>query len=150
MSTRQSTTSTEKAASNFNLGFVPSERKIYDGTKQFDPIADQDMRLEELASLAATKKKITEQENVLKDSFLPLLLAELDDNEENPKIRHSVYHKVLVALTTRTTYKFSEELTNKRVELDKALKDLKAEEQKAIRHGDATHVQSTRSIRFTG
>ena len=128
MSTRQSTTSTEKAASNFNLGFVPSERKIYDGTKQFDPIADQDMRLEELASLAATKKKITEQENVLKDSFLPLLLAELDDNEENPKIRHSVYHKVLVALTTRSTYKFSEELTNKRVELDKALADLKAEE----------------------
>ena len=150
MSTRQSTTSTEKAASNFNLGFVPSERKIYDGTKQFDPIADQDMRLEELASLAATKKKITEQENVLKDSFLPLLLAELDDNEENPKIRHSVYHKVLVALTTRSTYKFSEELTNKRVELDKALKDLKAEEQKAIRHGEATFVQSTRSIRFTG
>ena len=150
MSTRQSTKSTEKAASNFNLGFVPSERKIYDGTKQFDPIADQDMRLEELASLAATKKKITEQENVLKDSFLPLLLAELDDNEENPKIRHSVYHKVLVALTTRSTYKFSEELTNKRVELDKALKDLKAEEQKAIRHGEATLVQSTRSIRFTG
>ena len=150
MSTRQSTTSTEKAASNFNLGFVPSERKIYDGTKQFDPIADQDMRLEELASLAATKKKITEQENVLKDSFLPLLLAELDDNEENPKIRHSVYHKVLVALTTMSTYKFSEELTNKRVELDKALADLKAEEKKAIRHGDATLVQSTRSIRFTG
>jgi len=150
MSTRQSTTSTKKAASNFNLGFVPSERKIYDGTKQFDPIADQDMRLEELASLAATKKKITEQENVLKDSFLPLLLAELDDNEENPKIRHSVYHKVLVALTTRSTYKFSEELTNKRVELDKALADLKAEEKKAIRHGDATLVQSTRSIRFTG
>ena len=150
MSTRQSTKSTEKAASNFNLGFVPSERKIYDGTKQFDPIADQDMRLEELASLAATKKKITEQENVLKDSFLPLLLAELDDNEENPKIRHSVYHKVLVALTTRSTYKFSEELTNKRVELDKALADLKAEEKKAIRHGDATLVQSTRSIRFTG
>ena len=150
MSTRQSTTSTEKAASNFNLGFVPSERKSYDGTKQFDPIADQDMRLEELASLAATKKKITEQENVLKDSFLPLLLAELDDNEENPKIRHSVYHKVLVALTTRSTYKFSEELTNKRVELDKALADLKAEEKKAIRHGEATLVQSTRSIRFTG
>ena len=150
MSTRQSTTSTEKAASNFNLGFVPSERKIYDGTKQFDPIADQDMRLEELASLAATKKKITEQENVLKDSFLPLLLAELDDNEENPKIRHRVYHKVLVALTTRSTYKFSEELTNKRVELDKALADLKAEEKKAIRHGEATLVQSTRSIRFTG
>ena len=150
MSTRQSTTSTKKAASNFNLGFVPSERKIYDGTKQFDPIADQDMRLEELASLAATKKKITEQENVLKDSFLPLLLAELDDNEENPKIRHSVYHKVLVALTTRSTYKFSEELTNKRVELDKALADLKAEEKKAIRHGEATLVQSTRSIRFTG
>jgi hypothetical protein len=43
----------------------------------------------------------------------------------------------LVALTTRSTYKFSEELTNKRVELDKALADLKAEEKKAIRHGDA-------------
>ena len=150
MSTRQSTPSTDSVASKPNLGFVPSERKVYDSTKQFDPIADQDMRLEELASLAATKKKITEQENVLKDSFLPLLLAELDDNEENPKIRHSVYHKVLVALTTRSTYRFSKELTKRRVELENALKDLKAEEQKAIRHGKATLVQTTRSIRFTG
>ena len=150
MSTRQSTPSTDSVASKPNLGFVPSERKVYDSTKQFDPIADQDMRLEELASLAATKKKITEQENVLKDSFLPLLLAELDDNEENPKIRHSVYHKVLVALTTRSTYRFSKELTKRRVELENALKDIKAEEQKAIRHGKATLVQTTRSIRFTG
>ena len=47
MSTRQSTPSTDSVASKPNLGFVPSERKVYDSTKQFDPIADQDMRLEE-------------------------------------------------------------------------------------------------------
>ena len=71
MSTRQSTKQTKKVAPQFDLGFVPTdERQInYEGTKELDPIADRDMRLEELSFIASQKKKLTEEENKLKNSF---------------------------------------------------------------------------------
>ena len=57
MSTRQSTKQTKKVAPQFDLGFVPTdERQInYEGTKELDPIADRDMRLEELSFIASQK-----------------------------------------------------------------------------------------------
>ena len=152
MSTRQSTKQTKKVAPQFDLGFVPTnERQInYEGTKELDPIADRDMRLEELSFIASQKKKLTEEENKLKNSFLPELLAELEDSEENPKIRHTAFHKMLVTLTRRSTYRYTAGLVERREKLEKELADLKAEEKKQIRHGEATLVETTNSIRFSG
>ena len=69
-----------------------------------------------------------EEENKLKNSFLPELLAELEDSEENPKIRHTAFHKMLVTLTRRSTYRYTAGLVERREKLEKELADLKAEE----------------------
>ena len=44
----------------------------------------------------------------------------------------------------------SEQEQVRREKLEKELADLKAEEKKQIRHGEATLVETTNSIRFSG
>ena len=57
--------------------------------KKFDPVADQDNRLMQMLELSlAIKDKKTEYDD-LRKSFTNDLKAALDDNEDNPKIRHS-------------------------------------------------------------
>ena len=57
---------------------------------------------------------------------------------------------MLVTLTRRSTYGYTAGLVERREKLEKELADLKAEEKKQIRHGEATLVETTNSIRFSG
>ena len=78
------------------------------------------------------------------------LKAGLDDNEENPKIRHSENPRVHVYLSKRRVYKYSDKLTAKRLKLEAQMADLKDEEAKEVRHGKADLTKETFTVSFKG
>ena len=112
-------------------------------TKKFDPVADQDNRLMQMLELSLAIKDQKSDYDVLRKSFENDLKAGLDDNEENPKIRHSENPRVHVYLSKRRVYKYSDKLTAKRIKLEAQMADLKDEEAKEVRHGKADLTKET-------
>ena len=119
-------------------------------TKKFDPVADQDNRLMQMLELSLAIKDQKSDYDVLRKSFENDLKAGLDDNEENPKIRHSENQRVHVYLSKRRVYKYSDKLTAKRIKLEAQMADLKDEEAKEVRHGKADLTKETFTVSFKG
>ena len=118
--------------------------------KKFDPVADQDNRLMQMLELSlAIKDKKSEYDDIRK-SFMNDLKAGLDDNEENPKIRHSENDRVHVYLSKRRVYKYSDKLTAKRIKLEAQMADLEDEEAKEVRHNKAELTKETFTVSFKG
>ena len=149
--TTSNTKSTEKTTPKHNLFEIAQKRSV-SGTanKRFDPIADQDNRLMQLRELNALSKKIKVEIDELRESFKPVLRAELEDSEENPKVRHSEDEKIHVYLSVRKKYKYSEKLITKRQKLDNQMADLKAEEAKEVRNEKATLLSQSYTVSFKG
>ena len=118
--------------------------------KKFDPVADQDNRLMQMLELSLAIKDKKSEYDDLRRSFTNDLKAALDDNEENPKIRHSENDRVHVYLSKRRVYKYSDKLTAKRLKLESQMADLKDEEAKEVRHGKADLTKETFTVSFKG
>ena len=116
--------------------------------KKFDPVADQDNRLMQMLELSLAIKDQKSDYDVLRKSFENDLKAGLDDNEENPKIRHSENPRVHVYLSKKRVYQYSEKLKAKRLKLEAQMADLKDEEAKEVRHGKATLIKETYTTSF--
>ena len=119
-------------------------------TKKFDPVADQDNRLMQMLELSLAIKDKKSEYDDLRKSFTNDLKAALDDNEENPKIRHSENERVHVYLSKRRVYKYSDKLTAKRIKLEAQMADLKDEEAKEVRHNKAELTKETFTVSFKG
>ncbi len=117
-------------------------------TKKFDPVADQDNRLMQMLDLSLVIKDKRNDYDVLRKSFQNDLKAALDDNEDNPKIRHSENPRVHVYLSKRRVYQYSEKLKAKRLKLEAQIADLKDEEAKEVRHGKAILIKETYTTSF--
>ena len=118
--------------------------------KKFDPVADQDNRLMQMLELSLAIKDKKSEYDDLRRSFTNDLKAALDDNEENPKIRHSENDRVHVYLSKRRVYKYSDKLTAKRLKLESQMADLKDEEAKEVRHNKAELTKETFTVSFKG
>ena len=118
--------------------------------KKFDPVADQDNRLMQMLDLSLAIKDKKSEYDDLRKSFTNDLKAALDDNEENPKIRHSENERVHVYLSKRRVYKYSDKLTAKRLKLEAQMADLKDEEAKEVRHNKAELTKETFTVSFKG
>ena len=118
--------------------------------KKFDPVADQDNRLMQMLELSLAIKDKKSEYDDLRRSFTNDLKAALDDNEENPKIRHSENDRVHVYLSKRRVYKYSDRLTAKRSKLEAQMADLKDEEAKEVRHNKAELTRETFTVSFKG
>ena len=119
-------------------------------TRKFDPVADQDNRLMQMLDLSLAIKDKKSEYDSLRKSFENDLKAALDDNEENPKIRHSENDRVHVYLSKRRVYKYSDRLTAKRSKLEAQMADLKDEEAKEVRHNKAELTKETFTVSFKG
>ena len=119
-------------------------------TKKFDPVADQDNRLMQMLELSLAIKDKKSEYDDLRKSFTNDLKAAIDDNEENPKIRHSENERVHVYLSKRRVYKYSDKLTAKRLKLEAQMADLKDEEAKEVRHNKAKLTKETFTVSFKG
>ena len=119
-------------------------------TRKFDPVADQDNRLMQMLDLSLAIKDKKSEYDSLRKSFENDLKAALDDNEENPKIRHSENDRVHVYLSKRRVYKYSDRLTAKRLKLEAQMADLKDEEAKEVRHNKAELTKETFTVSFKG
>ena len=119
-------------------------------TRKFDPVADQDNRLMQMLDLSLAIKDKKSEYDSLRKSFENDLKAALDDNEENPKIRHSENDRVHVYLSKRRVYKYSDRLTAKRSKLEAQMADLKDEEAKEVRHNKAELTRETFTVSFKG
>ena len=119
-------------------------------TRKFDPVADQDNRLMQMLDLSLAIKDKKSEYDSLRKSFENDLKAALDDNEENPKIRHSENDRVHVYLSKRRVYKYSDKLTAKRLKLEAQMADLKDEEAKEVRHNKAELTKETFTVSFKG
>jgi len=119
-------------------------------TRKFDPVADQDNRLMQMLDLSLAIKDKKSEYDSLRKSFENDLRAALDDNEENPKIRHSENDRVHVYLSKRRVYKYSDRLTAKRSKLEAQMADLKDEEAKEVRHNKAELTKETFTVSFKG
>ena len=119
-------------------------------TRKFDPVADQDNRLMQMLDLSLAIKDKKSEYDSLRKSFENDLKAALDDNEENPKIRHSENDRVHVYLSKRRVYKYSDKLTAKRSKLEAQMADLKDEEAKEVRHNKAELTKETFTVSFKG
>jgi len=119
-------------------------------TKKFDPVADQNNRLMQMLDLSLAIKDKKSEYDGLRKSFENDLKAALDDNEENPKIRHSENDRVHVYLSKRRVYKYSDRLTAKRSKLEAQMADLKDEEAKEVRHNKAELTKETFTVSFKG
>ena len=117
-------------------------------TKKFDPVADQDNRLMQMLDLSLVIKDKKNDYDVIRKSFQNDLKAALDDNENNPKIRHSENPRVHVYLSKRRVYQYSEKLKAKRLKLEAQIADLKDEEAKEVRHGKAILTKETYTTSF--
>ena len=118
--------------------------------KKFDPVADQDNRLMQMLELSLAIKDKKSEYDDLRKSFTNDLKAALDDNEDNPKIRHSENERVHVYLSKRRVYKYSDKLTAKRLKLESQMADLKDEEAKEVRHNKAELTKETFTVSFKG
>ena len=118
--------------------------------KKFDPVADQDNRLMQMLELSLAIKDKKSEYDDLRKSFTNDLKAALDDNEDNPKIRHSENERVHVYLSKRRVYKYSDKLTAKRLKLEAQMADLKDEEAKEVRHNKAELTKETFTVSFKG
>ena len=118
--------------------------------KKFDPVADQDNRLMQMLELSLAIKDKKSEYDALRKSFTNDLKAALDDNEDNPKIRHSENERVHVYLSKRRVYKYSDKLTAKRLKLEAQMADLKDEEAKEVRHNKAELTKETFTVSFKG
>ena len=118
--------------------------------KKFDPVADQDNRLMQMLDLSLAIKDKKSEYDDLRKSFTNDLKAALDDNEDNPKIRHSENERVHVYLSKRRVYKYSDKLTAKRLKLEAQMADLKDEEAKEVRHNKAELTKETFTVSFKG
>ena len=118
--------------------------------KKFDPVADQDNRLMQMLELSLAIKDKKSEYDDLRRSFTNDLKPALDDNEENPKIRHSENDRVHVYLSKRRVYKYSDKLTAKRLKLESQMADLKDEEAKEVRHNKAELTKETFTVSFKG
>ena len=118
--------------------------------KKFDPVADQDNRLMQMLELSLAIKDKKSEYDDLRKSFTNDLKAALDDNEDNPKIRHSENERVHVYLSKRRVYKYSDKLTTKRLKLEAQMADLKDEEAKEVRHNKAELTKETFTVSFKG
>ena len=72
--------------------------------KKFDPVADQDNRLMQMLELSLAIKDKKSEYDDLRKSFTNDLKAALDDNDDNPKSRHSENERVHVYLSKRRVY----------------------------------------------
>ena len=119
-------------------------------TRKFDPVADQDNRLMQMLDLSLAIKDKKSEYDSLRKSFENDLKAALDDNEENPKIRHSENDRVHVYLSKKRVYKYSDRLTAKRSKLEAQMADLKDEEAKEVRYNKAELTRETFTVSFKG
>ena len=152
--TQSQTTSNDTSAKQVvrTLSGITKGKPVVTGAtpqvKKFDPVADQDNRLMQMLELSLAIKDQKSDYDVLRKSFENDLKAGLDDNEENPKIRHSENPRVHVYLSKRRVYKYSDKLTAKRIKLEAQMADLKDEEAKEVRHGKATLIKETYTTSF--
>ena len=119
-------------------------------TRKFDPVADQDNRLMQMLDLSLAIKDKKSEYDSLRKSFENDLKAALDDNEENPKIRHSENDRVHVYLSKKRVYKYSDRLTAKRSKLEAQMADLRDEEAKEVRYNKAELTRETFTVSFKG
>ena len=119
-------------------------------TRKFDPVADQDNRLMQMLDLSLAIKDKKSEYDSLRKSFENDLKAALDDNEENPKIRHSENDRVHVYLSKKRVYKYSDRLTAKRSKLEAQMADLRDEEAKEVRYNKAELTKETFTVSFKG
>ena len=139
--TKSQSTSNDTSAKQALRNIIGStKRTVVTGdapkTKKFDPVADQDNRLMQMLDLSLVIKDKRNDYDVLRKSFQNDLKAALDDNEDNPKIRHSENHRVHVYLSKR------------RLKLEAQIADLKDEEAKEVRHGKAILIKETYTTSF--
>ena len=154
--TQSHTTSNETSAKQVvrTLSGITKGKPVVTGdapqVKKFDPVADQDNRLMQMLELSLAIKDKKSEYDDLRKSFTNDLKAALDDNEENPKIRHSENDRVHVYLSKRRVYKYSDKLTAKRLKLEAQMADLKDEEAKEVRHNKAKLTKETFTVSFKG
>tara|TARA_R100000988_G_scaffold103599_1_gene83623 strand:- start:1723 stop:2187 length:465 start_codon:yes stop_codon:yes gene_type:complete len=151
--TKSQSTSNDTSAKQALRNIIGStKRTVVTGdapkTKKFDPVADQDNRLMQMLDLSLVIKDKRNDYDVLRKSFQNDLKAALDDNEDNPKIRHSENPRVHVYLSKRRVYQYSEKLKAKRLKLEAQIADLKDEEAKEVRHGKAILIKETYTTSF--
>ena len=151
--TKSQSTSNETSAKQALRNIIGStKRTVVTGdapkTKKFDPVADQDNRLMQMLDLSLVIKDKKNDYDVIRKSFQNDLKAALDDNEDNPKIRHSENPRVHVYLSKRRVYQYSEKLKAKRLKLEAQIADLKDEEAKEVRHGKAILTKETYTTSF--
>ncbi len=151
--TKSQSTSNETSAKQALRNIIGStKRTVVTGdapkTKKFDPVADQDNRLMQMLDLSLVIKDKKNDYDVIRKSFQNDLKAALDDNENNPKIRHSENPRVHVYLSKRRVYQYSEKLKAKRLKLEAQIADLKDEEAKEVRHGKAILTKETYTTSF--
>ena len=144
--TKSQSTSNDTSAKQALRNIIGStKRTVVTGdapkTKKFDPVADQDNRLMQMLDLSLVIKDKRNDYDVLRK-------AALDDNEDNPKIRHSENPRVHVYLSKRRVYQYSEKLKAKRLKLEAQIADLKDEEAKEVRHGKAILIKETYTTSF--
>ena len=150
--TQSQTTSNDTSAKQVvrTLSGITKGKPVVTGAtpqvKKFDPVADQDNRLMQMLELSLAIKDQKSDYDVLRND----LKAGLDDNEENPKIRHSENPRVHVYLSKRRVYKYSDKLTAKRIKLEAQMADLKDEEAKEVRHNKAELTKETFTVSFKG
>ena len=151
--TKSQSTSNDTSAKQALRNIIGStKRTVVTGdapkTKKFDPVADQDNRLMQMLDLSLVIKDKRNDYDVLRKSFQNDLKAALDDNEDNPKIRHSENPRVHVYLSKKRVYQYSEKLKAKRLKLEAQIADLKDEEAKEVRHGKAILIKETYTTSF--
>ena len=152
--TQSQTTSNDTSAKQVLRTLSGISKPVVTGTtpqvKKFDPVSDQDNRLMQMLELSLAIKDKKSEYDDLRKSFTNDLKAALDDNEENPKIRHSENDRVHVYLSKRRVYKYSDKLTAKRLKLESQMADLKDEEAKEVRHNKAELTKETFTVSFKG
>ena len=149
--TTSNRTSTEKETVNSQLFDKPQRRNVSSSKRSVisDPIVSINDRLEELSNLVAMMKDTKIKIESIKETFMDDLTSFLDDDDDSrPMITHTNDKHIRVFLQIKKTYKYSQQLVEKRTRIKNLQADLKAMEEKAVRDGKASLIKKDYSVIF--
>ena len=149
--TTSNRTSTEKETVNSQLFDKPQRRNVSSSKRSVisDPIVSINDRLEELSNLVAMMKDTKTKIESIKETFMDDLTSFLDDDDDSrPMITHTNDKHIRVFLQIKKTYKYSQQLVEKRTRIKNLQADLKAMEEKAVRDGKASLIKKDYSVIF--
>ena len=149
--TTSNRTSTEKETVNSQLFDKPQRRNVSSSKRSVisDPIVSINDRLEELSNLVAMMKDTKIKIESIKETFMDDLTSFLDDDDDSrPMITHTNDKHIRVFLQIKKTYKYSQQLVEKRTRIKNLQADLRAMEEKAVRDGKASLIKKDYSVIF--